>query len=306
MASHVRRALRVLRGQPRAAGHSRPAWPATCAGHSRPECQPRAPGAAGQLRRLAVRCAGQTRVPDDAPRHGSLKRALSVGVPASWFLSGGSPREGARSELASGAATGGGGPQAPPTRISAKARQLRGLPRARRVSNAKLRGLPRRPDDVNSRLLHACCDGVRGGRGGDGLCLCVMGALGAAAAGQPAYAVAGSGQDHGLHVAVGAAVFAARPGAVSAVRAWLSVSRCGALGGMALSLASARCSASSWSGPTRPRPSTSSATSPTAGCWRSTTSTRSSLRRTCSRTTPSFRTWRSPTSPRSTGRSGCC
>src|SRR5205807_7575140 len=29
---------------------------------------------------------------------------------------GGSPREGARSELASGAATGGGGPQAPPTR----------------------------------------------------------------------------------------------------------------------------------------------------------------------------------------------
>src|SRR6185437_380859 len=33
-------------------------------------------------------------------------------------LSGGSPREGARSELASGAATGGGGPQAPPTRTS--------------------------------------------------------------------------------------------------------------------------------------------------------------------------------------------
>ena len=32
--------------------------------------------------------------------------------------SGGSPREGARSELASGAATGGGGPQAPPTRMS--------------------------------------------------------------------------------------------------------------------------------------------------------------------------------------------
>src|SRR5437588_255665 len=31
---------------------------------------------------------------------------------------GGSPREGARSELASGAATGGGGPQAPPTRRS--------------------------------------------------------------------------------------------------------------------------------------------------------------------------------------------
>ena len=33
--------------------------------------------------------------------------------------SGGSPREGARSELASAVATGGGGPQAPPTRISA-------------------------------------------------------------------------------------------------------------------------------------------------------------------------------------------
>src|SRR5580765_6976494 len=33
--------------------------------------------------------------------------------------SGGSPREGARSELASAAATGGGGPQAPPTRIRA-------------------------------------------------------------------------------------------------------------------------------------------------------------------------------------------
>ena len=31
--------------------------------------------------------------------------------------SGGSPREGVRSELASGAATGGGGPQAPPTQI---------------------------------------------------------------------------------------------------------------------------------------------------------------------------------------------
>ena len=33
-------------------------------------------------------------------------------------LSGGSPREGARSELASEAATGGGGLQAPPTRMS--------------------------------------------------------------------------------------------------------------------------------------------------------------------------------------------
>jgi hypothetical protein len=34
---------------------------------------------------------------------------------------GGSPREGARSELASGAATGGGGPQAPPTRSLSRA-----------------------------------------------------------------------------------------------------------------------------------------------------------------------------------------
>src|SRR3981081_2090901 len=35
-------------------------------------------------------------------------------------LSGGSPREGARSELASAAATGGGGPQAPPTPMSSR------------------------------------------------------------------------------------------------------------------------------------------------------------------------------------------
>src|SRR6185437_5133536 len=43
------------------------------------------------------------------------------------FLSGGSPREGARSELASGAATGGGGPQAPPTRTSQRHASLLSL-----------------------------------------------------------------------------------------------------------------------------------------------------------------------------------
>src|SRR5439155_25207844 len=42
---------------------------------------------------------------------------------------GGSPREGARSELASGAATGGGGPQAPPNRTSSRAGSRRGKER---------------------------------------------------------------------------------------------------------------------------------------------------------------------------------
>jgi hypothetical protein len=46
-------------------------------------------------------------------------RGLAVScLIARQHVRGGSPREGARSELASGAATGGGGPQAPPTRNS--------------------------------------------------------------------------------------------------------------------------------------------------------------------------------------------
>src|ERR1700686_1661638 len=44
--------------------------------------------------------------------------AQCIAVPTCPPLSGGSPREGARSELASAAATGGGGPQAPPTRTT--------------------------------------------------------------------------------------------------------------------------------------------------------------------------------------------
>src|SRR3977135_1718180 len=46
------------------------------------------------------------------------QRPQRFGAAARTNVSGGSPREGARSELASGAATGGGGPQAPPTRNS--------------------------------------------------------------------------------------------------------------------------------------------------------------------------------------------
>src|SRR6202011_3717287 len=51
-----------------------------------------------------------------------LARALLS--PHARPLSGGSPREGARSELASGAATGGGGPQGPPPRTTARERTL--------------------------------------------------------------------------------------------------------------------------------------------------------------------------------------
>src|SRR5207302_1897849 len=47
--------------------------------------------------------------------HLSVIGAITVAT-GRQHVRGGSPREGARSELASGAATGGGGPQAPPTR----------------------------------------------------------------------------------------------------------------------------------------------------------------------------------------------
>ena len=42
------------------------------------------------------------------------QRVAGVGCAHDYATKRGSPREGARSELASGAATGGGGPQAPP------------------------------------------------------------------------------------------------------------------------------------------------------------------------------------------------
>src|SRR5438132_1104357 len=59
-------------------------------------------GAAGSPDPDSLPCAGS---PDPPHRRGQHVR-------------GGSPRKGARSELASVAATGGGGPQAPPTRLS--------------------------------------------------------------------------------------------------------------------------------------------------------------------------------------------
>ena len=67
---------------------------------------------------------------------------VRIGVPATMFLSGGSPREGARSELASGAATGGGGAQPPPTRTSSQ-HTTSWAPRPGRVRNTQPHGLPR-------------------------------------------------------------------------------------------------------------------------------------------------------------------
>src|SRR5207244_11042080 len=63
------------------------------------------------------------------------RSGLNACLKRGQHVRGGSPREGARSELASGAATGGGGPQAPPTRtqcvtrtsISARGQQVRML-----------------------------------------------------------------------------------------------------------------------------------------------------------------------------------
>src|SRR5205807_5979444 len=68
---------------------------------------------------------------------------------------GGSPREGARSELASGAATGGGGPQAPPTRTRYRAQtpgnsSITQRPDRERAISVQLLTVPREvvPGDV--------------------------------------------------------------------------------------------------------------------------------------------------------------
>ena len=85
---------------------------------------------------------GPINSPPAAPRLLGPARLSSAKAPSGSHLtprprSGGSPRKGARSELASGAATGGGGPQAPPTRISASliwracAEEIRSAPRPR-------------------------------------------------------------------------------------------------------------------------------------------------------------------------------
>ena len=76
-----------------------------------------------QLRDVTSRSVASTRAQPTPHPSRSARSAADRDVRAGSQLtprprSGGSPREGARSELASGAATGGGGPQAPPTRIS--------------------------------------------------------------------------------------------------------------------------------------------------------------------------------------------
>jgi hypothetical protein len=59
------------------------------------------------------------------PRSSSATLMVTTARDARQHVRGGSPREGARSELASAAATGGGGPQAPPTRITYRAPPIR-------------------------------------------------------------------------------------------------------------------------------------------------------------------------------------